>query len=154
MAPRVNSYTISILFLLSSVLSFCVSFAALWRWRWIQYFYSISISFLLYFSLSYILMRIEELTNGAISRRYLETWIGQVSDAFQEMALRVSFYTISILFYYLLSFLLVFHLRHSEDGAEFNIFILSLSFSYRLLSLSYLFYEFKSFKKRFPIFID
>ena len=78
----------------------------------------------------------EELTYGAISRKYLETWVGQVSDAFQEMALRVSFYAISIFFYYLLSFLLVFHLRHSEDGADFNIFILSLSFSYYLLSLS------------------
>ena len=35
-------------FLLSSVLSSCVSFAALWRWRWFQYFYTISILFLLF----------------------------------------------------------------------------------------------------------
>ena len=32
-----------------------------------------------------------------------------------------------------------FHLRHSEDGADSHIFILSLSFSHYLLSLSYLF---------------
>ena len=41
---------------------------------------------------------------------------------------------------YYLSFLFVFHLRHSEDDADFNIFILSLSFSHSL-SLSYLLYE-------------
>ena len=35
----------------------------------------------------------------------------------------------------------MFHLRHSEDGAEFNIFILSLSFSHYLFSLSYLYCE-------------
>lgn len=38
-------------------------------------------------------------------------------------------------FYYILSFLYVFHLRHSEDGAGFWIFVLYLSFFYYLLSL-------------------
>ena len=37
--------------------------------------------------------------------------------------------------YHLLSFLFVFHLRHSEDGADYSIFTLSLSFTYYLLSL-------------------
>ena len=39
-------------------------------------------------------------------------------------------------FNYFLSFLYEFHLRHSGDGADFNIFILSLSFFYYSLSLS------------------
>ena len=37
---------------------------------------------------------------------------------------------------YSLSFLSMFHLRHSRDGADFHIFILSLSFSNDSLSLS------------------
>lgn len=36
--------------------------------------------------------------------------------------------------YYFLSFLSTFHLRHSEDGTDSTIFILSLSFFYYLLS--------------------
>ena len=45
-------------FLLSSVLSSCVSFAALWRWRWIQYFYSISVLFLSLTFLVLLVLRI------------------------------------------------------------------------------------------------
>ena len=55
MALIVNSCFISILLLLFSVSSLHVSFAALWRWRWFQYFYPISIFFaLLALCLSYI----------------------------------------------------------------------------------------------------
>ena len=39
-------------------------------------------------------------------------------------------------FFYFSSFLYEFHLRHSEDGADFNIFILSLSLSHYFFSLS------------------
>ena len=41
----------------------------------------------------------------------------------------------------------MFHLRHSEDGANFNIFTLSLSFSHQLL------YKFNTFKnyRHYPI---
>ena len=36
----------------------------------------------------------EEFTYGAISRRYLETRLEEVSDDFQEMALKVNSYSI------------------------------------------------------------
>ena len=54
----------------------------------------------------------------------------------RKMALVVMSYLSPSFSKYLLSFLREFHLRHSEDGANFNIFILSLSFSFYLLSLS------------------
>ena len=47
-----------------------------------------------------------------------------------------SILTLSLSFsYHLLSLFIEFHLRHTEDGADFHIFNLSLSFSYYLLSL-------------------
>ena len=53
------------------------------------------------------------------------------------MALVENSYISLSFFLYFLSFIFEFHLRHSEDGADFHIFILSLSFSHYLLSLSY-----------------
>lgn len=54
MALMINSCSIFILFLLFSVLSFYVSFAALWRWRWFHHFHSISIFLLLFALFVYI----------------------------------------------------------------------------------------------------
>ena len=67
---------------------------------------------------------------SAISWRSSETSSNLVSKYLREMAPPVNSFVSLSFFYYFLSFLFVFHLRHSEDGAEFNIFILSLSFSY------------------------
>ena len=49
----------------------------------------------------------------------------------RKMALVVMSYLSPSFSKYLLSFLREFHLRHSEDGANFNIFILSLSLSHQ-----------------------
>ena len=54
------------------------------------------------------------------------------------MALDVNSYCLYLFLIIFYPYLLEFHLRHSEDGADSVIFILSLSFSHYTLSLSYI----------------
>ena len=51
------------------------------------------------------------------------------------MMLMVNSFSISIFLLPIFHPFLTLHSRHSEDGVDFNIFILSLSFLYYLLSL-------------------